>query len=205
MVGTFFGFGGRIGRLQYFGYSCVLGVGMVVIAAFALAGAVGHTTGKGDAAAAASSLLPLLIVLPVFLWSSLALQAKRIRDIGWNPAVVIPAWMTVSAVAAMLSVFGGKGSGVSTLGGLINLGMSMVLLFWPGNGRRHDEEGEGKGKYHLPEPLVYHEAPPIRREPARYPGDPPPHQVPPPVRPASRPTPAAPPRGPGGFGKRGLS
>ena len=205
MLGTFFGFGGRIGRLQYFGFSMVLGIAMTVIAMVSFASAIGHSAGKGTSAAGvASSFLPLLILVPLFLWSSLALQAKRIRDIGWNPAVIIPVWMVVSTGAGLTGIFGGKGSGIAALGGLINLCMSGVLLLWPGDGRRHEDgDGEG-GRWQLPEQFVYHEPPPFRAAPVKIPGDPPSHLVPPPVRPAPRPAPP-PPRGPGGFGKRGLS
>ena len=203
MIGTFFGFGGRIGRLQYFGCSLVLGVGVVVLAMFSFAGALSHSAGKGaDAAAAAASFLPLLILLPVFLWASLALQAKRIRDIGWNPAVVIPLWMVVSTAAGLTGVLGGKGSGLAALGGLINLAMSGVLLLWPGDGRRHEDGGD---RWSLPDTGVYHEVAPLRAAPARVPGDPPSHLVPPPVRPAARIAPPARLQGPGGFGRRGTS
>lgn len=206
MLSTFFGFGGRIGRLRYFVSSIALGIAMVFLVAFAFVGAITQSGGKGSGSVL-SGFVPLLFIAPLFLWSSLALQAKRIRDIGWNPAMVIPAWMTISVFATMLTVFtGGKGGGLSMLGGMINLTMSIVLLAWPGDGNRDD--GGAFGTYHAPEPLRYHEPPPLRQKPARVPGEDAPGLVPPRVRAASpppRPVMAPPVRGPGGFGRRGLS
>lgn len=47
--------------------------------------------------------LALLLAAPC-LWVSLALQAKRFRDIGWNPLDVIPGWLAVSVVDLLVAV-----------------------------------------------------------------------------------------------------
>lgn len=192
MLGTFFGFGGRLGRLQYLGYATLLGVGFWMLVGLSLLTALTSLSGSGGGKGGGlgAMLLPLVILVPLFGWSSLALQAKRIRDIGWNPAVVIPAWMVVTTVALFATLLAGAtGKGHPSLLGMVNLPMTAVLLLWPGV-----ERNSGFGSsYHEPEPLARHDhALPVARTPM---------VAKPVVRPASPP----PVRGPGGFGRRGLS
>lgn len=185
-----FGFEGRIGRLHYFLFSMLLLVAIVLLA-LVLAGLLIPT---GDAARAAPSPLGRLVVIaailvPLFLWFSFALQAKRFRDIGWNPLYVIPGWIAFTVLDKCASILfpafalgAGKNLAVmgnGTVAGLaVNLVMGGCLLFWPGS------PAGGEGRWD-----------PRELEPRR----PPP--APATIRPRP-PTPTMP--APTGFGRRGL-
>jgi uncharacterized membrane protein YhaH (DUF805 family) len=132
MLEALFSFRGRINRLQYFGWGLALAGAMAVLAIPLVVLMIGaHVAG-----APAVGLIAL-IVAPPFLWASFALQAKRFRDIGWNPVYVIPAWIAIDAVdllvaktAPMLAV--GALHTHTLIGVLANLILGGSLLFWPG-------------------------------------------------------------------------
>ena len=64
------------------------------------------------------------------------LQSMRIRDIGWDPVCVIPAWIAILIVDKVVA---GKIPAWSldhehngtVVGGLVNLGLVLALMFWP--------------------------------------------------------------------------
>lgn len=71
-----------------------------------------------------------------FLWITFTLQAMRIRDIGWKPIIVIPAWVLILAIDGFMAIkfpawSAGKGHHQTIIGLLTNLGFYGVLLFWP--------------------------------------------------------------------------
>jgi len=132
MLEALFSFHGRINRLRYF-LSC-LGLGVAIAAPFVLIfGLMGH--GGGGALIVMGLLaLPALVA---FLWSSLSLQARRIRDIGWEPLYVIPGLFSVGIfdfllahVVPALSI--GPAHHQTFIGLFVNICMGGVLLFWPG-------------------------------------------------------------------------
>jgi hypothetical protein len=78
-----------------------------------------------------------------YFWMSFALQAKRIRDIGLSPLMVIVGLMLFSmfdaAVLSRIIHFKLWSLGPNTgIGGLVNLAYLGMLLFWPG------ESGDGR-------------------------------------------------------------
>jgi uncharacterized membrane protein YhaH (DUF805 family) len=138
MLASVFSFRGRINRLQYFLGSLGLGFAEVLlIVAIALL-FVGLRHSLGDVTAAVVCLLLALPALPAISWIGLSLQARRLRDIGWEPVFVIPAWIVVMAVDRAFA--GGSMTTLSVehlfrqtiLGQLFNLAMVLCLLFWPG-------------------------------------------------------------------------
>src|SRR5436853_10845 len=85
MLGFFFGFNARLGRLQYFLASLGLGVGSAIVATVVVV------------ALAAIPKMPglvlggtIVVLIALFLWANVMLQAMRFRDIGWDPVCVIP-------------------------------------------------------------------------------------------------------------------
>ncbi|HXQ14251.1 MAG TPA: DUF805 domain-containing protein [Caulobacteraceae bacterium] len=142
MLSAVFSFSGRLNRLQYFLGSWGLGTALVVLVVVLLA-SVGAMSGGGTPGPAAltqlgvTALLALLVIAPIYFWISFSLQARRFRDIGWEPVFVIPAWIGASIVDR-IAVMGAPqiavihGSGVSWFGLLLNLGLAGCLLFWPG-------------------------------------------------------------------------
>ena len=132
MLETLFSFHGRINRLQYFGWGLALAGAMTALAiplvVWMIAAHVAATPAVG---------LIALFIAPPLLWASFALQAKRFRDIGWNPLYVILGWIAIDAVdllvaktVPMLAV--GALHTHTLIGALVNLILGGSLLFWPG-------------------------------------------------------------------------
>lgn len=160
MLGTILGFGGRMGRLSYFLMTLVLGFAMTVLTLGIVFGMMPHYVAAGgklpDEVPTPILMTTLLVVGPLFLWFSLALQAKRIRDIGWKPLFVIPAWIGLNVVDVIVASFTSSSAGdhhnATAFGALVNLAMVGVLLFWPSGER--DEWTPPSFGTGMPEPEV---------------------------------------------------
>jgi uncharacterized membrane protein YhaH (DUF805 family) len=199
MLEAVFSFRGRINRLQYF-LSCVaFGMALIVFAVLAVGLVAAHGGLQGAITATPGlALIGLLAVLlaPVFLWVSYSLQARRFRDIGWEPLYVIPGWIAIDIVDRLLakglpSLAIGSSHDVTPIGGLVNLALVCALLFWPGaaNGEFNPSVG-----IDWPEPEEPSRAAPVAPVRAAVPA-----RSPAPVRAAASVVPAAP-----SFGRRGL-
>jgi hypothetical protein len=63
----------------------------------------------------------------------------RIRDIGWDPVCVMPTWLAIMAIDWLVASkhpawsLGPEHFG-TVVGGLVNFGMTLALLFWPSAG-----------------------------------------------------------------------
>ncbi len=147
MLEMAFSFHGRINRLQYFlrslGFGMAIGVFVVVAAVAAYSGL------RQGAGGLMLILLMVLLAIPVIVamfWISFSLQARRFRDMGWNPLYVIPGWIAFDTLDALvvrlnpaLSVLpNAPHVHQSLLGGLVNLVLGGCLLFWPG---RAEDDG----------------------------------------------------------------
>ena len=193
MLHNILGFGGRMGRLEYFLACMALGllVSMLTLALiFGFTPHLGHGE-RGPMPTALSAML-LGVVLPIYLWFALAFQAKRYRDMGWNPLYVMPGSVAVYMVIGLLSPFV---PGLIGLALLLNCGLGLCLLFWPSQ-PTGDGDWYSSRSYHdyqdgLPDPEPMTERMPAAasRRPATVRTS-----APPPVF-----TPA-----PSGFGRRGL-
>jgi uncharacterized membrane protein YhaH (DUF805 family) len=134
MLGFFFGFHARLGRLHYF-LSCIgFGVAMTVIV-LAIASFEVRNTAAGATPSANLIILPALCLVLFVLWVATSLNSMRIRDIGWNPAYVVPAWLLIcglDAYVAMKVPEWAIGKGHQTIvGGMVNLFLTLALTFWP--------------------------------------------------------------------------
>ena len=193
MLHNILGFGGRMGRLEYFIVSVVFGLFMSLLVLALVSGLAPHgvtsDSMRGSAGSPALLLILLLVVLPVYLWFSLALQAKRFRDIGWDPLYVIPGWIFANMVGGLVSVAFPTVHWIPAIGLLLNLFMSCALLFWP-SGPTGVNDWTGNS-YPDPEPDFSPRAAKMAE-----------------AKPAPRPAPAAwspaPAQAPSGFGRRGL-
>lgn len=136
MLEFLFGFNARIGRLHYFLGTIVLAVIMTAIA-FAIAGYAFQHTPRGVRPSEADLMTwPVIVAGVFFLWVTFTLQAMRIRDIGWDPVCIIPAWIAViivdSVVASKVPAWSiGHDHEGTIVGSLINLGLILALTFWP--------------------------------------------------------------------------
>jgi uncharacterized membrane protein YhaH (DUF805 family) len=135
MLDFLFGFNARLGRLHFFLGGLVLAVLMTLICFAIAAYAFGHTP-RGAEPSYDLMVVPALFVTPFFLWATFTLQAMRIRDIGWDPVTIIPAWVVIVVVDAYVAAkipawSAGKGQHETIVGLLINLASTGILLFWP--------------------------------------------------------------------------
>ena len=189
MLHNILGFGGRIGRLEYFLISMVFGLFMSLLVLALRLGLAPHGLTLGSPGSTAFLLILLLIVLPIYLWFSFALQAKRFRDIGWDPLYVIPGWIFANMVIGALTLVFLTVHSIPWIGLLFNLFMSLALLFWPSGPTGTGEWGGGSDYFGSPD-----------SEPQPYR----PRETTPAPSPAATSWSPAPVQAPSGFGRRGL-
>jgi uncharacterized membrane protein YhaH (DUF805 family) len=89
-MGEFFGFDGRINRLGYLWRSVavMLALGLVAVGAVAAGVFVLRPRGLADLEVWGQRLAMAMALLT--LWSGLALASRRLRDMGLEPAHVVP-------------------------------------------------------------------------------------------------------------------
>src|ERR1700674_5630454 len=142
MLGFLFGFNARLGRLHYFLASIALAVVMTAIC-FGIASYFIQSTPRGMLSP--ETLLksgPTIAAIVFFGWMTFTLQSMRIRDIGWDPVCVIPAWIPILIVDKLVAgkipswSIGLEQHG-TIAGALINLALFLALLFWPGGNHEH--------------------------------------------------------------------
>jgi uncharacterized membrane protein YhaH (DUF805 family) len=80
---------------------------------------------------------PTIAAMVFFAWMTFTLQSMRIRDIGWDPVCVIPAWIAIlvidKVVAGKIPAWSvGQEHNGTVVGALVNLGLFLALLLWPG-------------------------------------------------------------------------
>jgi uncharacterized membrane protein YhaH (DUF805 family) len=135
MLGFFFGFHARLGRLHYF-LSCIgFGVAMTAII-FAMESFAFRNTAADATSSANLIILPALCLVPFVLWITISLQSMRIRDIGWNPAYVVPLWILFcvidACVATQIPAWAvGRDHAQTLVGALVNSFFTLALMFWP--------------------------------------------------------------------------
>lgn len=81
---------------------------------------------------------PMIGAVAFFMVATFTLQAMRIRDIGWDPVCVIGGWIAVLVIdvivaTEMPALALGPGHHATIVSSLVNLVMTGILLFWPGN------------------------------------------------------------------------
>lgn len=149
MLGFVFGLNARLGRLHFFLASVALAIVMTAIC-FAVAMAVLRTT--SPSMIRPEDLMTNWAIIAAIVFFGLAtftLQSMRIRDIGWDPVCVIPAWLALMIVDHIVAgrfpawAIGQEHQG-TVVGGLVNLGLMLALTFWP--------SGDSDGSYGNPEP-----------------------------------------------------
>jgi uncharacterized membrane protein YhaH (DUF805 family) len=119
MLGFLFGFNARLGRMHYF----LATIGLAVVTAW-----------------------PTIAAMVFFGWATLTLQAMRIRDIGWDPVCVIPAWIALvivdNVVAGRIPAWSlGHDHQGTAVGALVNFVLFLALMFWPGGDYESPDSG----------------------------------------------------------------
>ena len=130
MLDLLFGLNARLGRLQYLLAGIALFVAMVGVAlALIAAGSIyippgSHLTWQMLSWPAASAVV-------FFVLATVILQAMRVRDIGWDPVVVMAGWLAIEFVDYIVAAEI-LGPGHHTIiSSIVNLVMTGILLFWP--------------------------------------------------------------------------
>ena len=141
MLGFLFGFNARLGRMHYFLSTIGLAVVMTAVC-FVIAGYAIQSTPGGMPLSMGLMAWPTIAAVIVFSWMTFTLQSMRIRDIGWDPVCVIPAWIAILIVDKLVAgkipswSIGLEQHG-TIAGALINLALFLALLFWPGGNHEH--------------------------------------------------------------------
>jgi hypothetical protein len=136
MLGFLFGFYAQLSRLQYFLYTIALAVVMTAIC-FSIAGYAFKNTPKGMPVSLDTMTWPVMALAIVFAFATFTLQSMRFRNIGWDPVCVIPRWIALLIVDYIVATkipawsLGREHQG-TIVGAVVNLGLFMALLFWPG-------------------------------------------------------------------------
>jgi uncharacterized membrane protein YhaH (DUF805 family) len=155
MLSFLFGFNARLGRLHYFLGTIALAVVMTV-AFFAIAMSAIHATPRGTPLSIGQIAWPAAAALLFFLAATFTLQSMRIRDIGWDPVCVIPAWIALLIVDKVIATKFpawslGQDHAGTVVGGLVNLALVLALTFWPSGDHESPTPGYGETR-RRPEP-----------------------------------------------------
>jgi len=138
MLGFLFGFNARLGRLPF-----VLGIIAVAVAAVATNLALSPYTiqqlASGAKPPANPFAWPLIFPTVGFLWIKYTLKSMRIRDMGWDPVCVMPAWIAMALVDSVVAIKVpgwsiGHGHHVTIVGAMIQFALLLALTFWPSGG-----------------------------------------------------------------------
>ncbi len=145
MLGFLFGFNARLGRMHYFLGTIALAVAMVAIF-FAIGR---YAVQRGMPPSTGVIAWAAIAAIVVFLWITFTLQSMRIRDIGWDPVCVIPAWMALlivdKLVASKIPAWSlGHGHHQTIIGSLINFALILALMFWPSGDYEDPSESQPK-------------------------------------------------------------
>jgi uncharacterized membrane protein YhaH (DUF805 family) len=149
MLGFVFGLNARLGRLHFFLATVALAIVMTAIC-FAIAMAVLNNTSPGAIRPEDLTKSWAMIAAIVFFGvATFTLQSMRIRDIGWDPVCVVPAWFALvivdHVVAGRFPAWAiGQEHQATAVGALVNLALMLALMFWPG--------GDSEGPYGAPLP-----------------------------------------------------
>jgi uncharacterized membrane protein YhaH (DUF805 family) len=154
MLTGIFSFRGRINRLQYWLGSLGMGVFVAVVCLAPLMMGGGLRSGSDIGAQLGLMALLAIPTLVIVLWVGLSMQARRIRDIGLDPVIVMPIWILIGIADKVLKPGFPHLSAIqlatpSTLVVLINLIGGAALCFWPGRG---DTAQDIAATFDLPEP-----------------------------------------------------
>src|ERR1700758_3715783 len=136
MLDLLFGFNVRIGRLKFFLLSIALGVLYGLVAIPVAYYAYKHGMLNTPPRSVWSAGWPIVAFVGFCMAGNLMLASMRFRDIGWDPVIVIPCWIAVMVIdplmASHVPAMALPKHDATVAGALINLGLYVILLFWPG-------------------------------------------------------------------------
>jgi uncharacterized membrane protein YhaH (DUF805 family) len=95
----------------------------------------------------------LVFAAPLAIWSAVSLQARRLRDIGWEPMIVLPMWVG-GLLLAGFAAQGGLAVSQAALASLISLAMLACLYGWPGRRSNVTSLSDGRMMALAPSPVL---------------------------------------------------
>ena len=140
MLDLVFGLNTRLGRLHFFLATLVLGVVMTAICwviAMSLLRNVNPASFRPEDLFKSGGMIAAMVL---FGLATITLYSMRFRDIGWDPVCVVPAWIALMivdyAVAMRFPAYAlGQEHTGTIAGGIVNLVLTLALIFWPGDRR----------------------------------------------------------------------
>jgi uncharacterized membrane protein YhaH (DUF805 family) len=137
MLFALFSWGGRMGRLAYFGYSMLLVTVLVVLGLILLLPLRNATDAQGVTIA----IVVLLVAMGI--WGGFCLAAKRLHDINlsaWHYAWIIVVPAICNGLGKVMKESGSVVPGLTLIiiGAVISLGVGLFLLLWPGTDGPND-------------------------------------------------------------------
>jgi uncharacterized membrane protein YhaH (DUF805 family) len=156
-VGQLFSFDGRINRLGYLLRSLAALLLLSAVCGLALLAVAFIIRPDGVAGMSLWFERVTLAVSLFALWSGFALASRRLRDMGLEPAYIIPAyaalWVINTVLLAPLSRLDPDDYGAPEMAWeVLRFLAAIPLLFWPGRARR---EQPGPAEYAHVEPTAY--------------------------------------------------
>ena len=121
MITAVVSFRGRLNRRQYFLGNLAIGGVLAALGAALIGFSELAPTASPTLAMGVDAML-LVIAAPIAVWSALSLQARRLRDIGLEPLIVIPLWICTLGLAQSWPMIAAS----------ISLALFACLYAWPG-------------------------------------------------------------------------
>jgi uncharacterized membrane protein YhaH (DUF805 family) len=158
MLGFLFGFNVRLGRMQFFLATIVLAIVMTGIC-FAIASYFYPYNPRAALPSAQLIGWPVIVAGFGFAYMTFTLQSMRVRDIGWDPVCVIPAWVAILIVDKLVAgkfpaLALGQDQNETIVGAAVNLVLFLALMFWPSGDHGGAEFGEAGGRPDRPAPAT---------------------------------------------------
>ena len=134
-LGELFGFDGRINRLGYVGRSLIVGAGLAGLAALGATALATLRPGGLDAFQVWTQRMTMAVIL-LGLWAGFALTTRRLRDMGMEPAYVVPIYaalwvINVELLQPMAQMQPESYAPIETAWLVAQVLAGIVLLFWP--------------------------------------------------------------------------
>lgn len=140
MLDLVFGLNARLGRLHFFLATLVLAVVMTAICFAVAMSVVRNVTPANLRPEDILKNSGMIAAIAFFALATITLYSMRFRDIGWDPVCVVPAWIALMIVDHVVAgrfpayTMGHENTG-TIVGAVVNLVLTLALLFWPGDDR----------------------------------------------------------------------
>lgn len=134
-LGELFGFDGRINRLGYLWRSLVVATGLAALAALSTTALSTLRPGGLDAFQVWTQRLTMAVIL-LGLWAGFGLTTRRLRDMGLEPAYVVPVYaalwvVNVELLQPMVRLQPESYAPIETAWLVVQVLAGILLLAWP--------------------------------------------------------------------------